>query len=498
MDILQNNIQNRLKAIDYRLWILIGVVVSAAIFLLQSDRVIGFGFPLDDAWIHQTYAKNLFQTGKWTFSGGTISGGSTGPLWSIILVMGQVIGKPIVWSYIVGVLLLGLISLLGEKIYRKVTEKGKGTFPLVGLFIVTEWHFIWAALSGMETLLYSFGILLTFYLILFHPYKSFVTGIIIGIFVWARPEAVTLLGPCAFVYFFERDDDRWKNFFQKLFGLVSGLLIPLIPYLIFNYYVAGTLFPNTFYAKQMEYSILRGIPIYARVWSLLKLPLIGSGILLLPGFIYEVWQSIKHKKRYLISAFLWWAGIIGIYAVNLPVTYQHGRYLIPSMLVFYLISLIGMASIIKWLNTKKEKWKLLSFLWVCCVGGVQISFLILGAGTYAKDVAIIETEMVASAKWIASNTEDNALIAAHDIGALGYFGERRIVDLAGLINPDVIPIIRNEDALKSYLNEKDVNYILTFPSWYTSLVENKKSVYMTHGVFAPATGGENMQVYQWK
>ena len=89
MDILQNNIRNRLKAIDYRIWILIGVVVSAAIFLLQSDRIIGFGFPLDDAWIHQTYAKSLFQTGKWTFSGGTVSGGSTAPLWSIILIIGQ-------------------------------------------------------------------------------------------------------------------------------------------------------------------------------------------------------------------------------------------------------------------------------------------------------------------------------------------------------------------------------------------------------------------------
>ena len=159
-------------------------------------------------------------------------------------------------------------------------------------------------------------------------------------------------------------------------------------------------------------------------------------------------DSIKCKKWYNLSAFLWWAGIIGIYAVNLPVTYQHGRYLIPSMLAFYLISLIGMNSIIKWLNTKKGKWQLLSLLWVCCIGGVQISFLILGASTYANDVAIIETEMVASAKWIASNTEDDALIAAHDIGALGYFSGRQIVDLAGLINPDVIPIITKRRCIK--------------------------------------------------
>ena len=72
----------------------------------------------------------------------------------------------------VGILLLGAISLLSEKIYRKIVGQGRGIFPLVGLFIATEWHFIWAALSGMETLLYAFGIILTFYLLLFHPNKS--------------------------------------------------------------------------------------------------------------------------------------------------------------------------------------------------------------------------------------------------------------------------------------------------------------------------------------
>ena len=58
-------------------------------------------------------------------------------------------------------------------------------------------------------------------------------------------------------------------------------------------------------------------------------------------------------------------------------------------------------------------------------------FLVLGAvQAYALDVAIINTEMVATAKWIAANTPDDALIAAHDIGALGYYGQRNVLDLA--------------------------------------------------------------------
>ena len=121
----------------------------------------------------------------------------------------------------------------------------------------------------------------------------------------------------------------------------------------------------------------------------------------------------------------------------------------------------------------------------------------IGAFTYAQDVAIINTEMVAASQWIAVNTPPNAIIGAHDIGALGYFGNRRILDLAGLVSPDVIPFIRDENALAVYLNGHGANYLLTFPGWYPQLVQNRRILFQTSGIFSIAAGGENMAVYQW-
>ena len=40
----------------------------------------------------------------------------------------------------------------------------------------------------------------------------------------------------------------------------------------------------------------------------------------------------------------------------------------------------------------------------------------------------------AVAQWLDRNTPPNALIAAHDIGAMGYFARRPPLDLAGLIS----------------------------------------------------------------
>ena len=39
----------------------------------------------------------------------------------------------------------------------------------------------------------------------------------------------------------------------------------------------------------------------------------------------------------------------------------------------------------------------------------------------------------------------NAIVAAHDIGALGYLDDHQLVDLAGLITPEVIPFMLDEE-----------------------------------------------------
>ncbi|MBK6898912.1 MAG: hypothetical protein IPH09_06465 [bacterium] len=39
--------------------------------------------------------------------------------------------------------------------------------------------------------------------------------------------------------------------------------------------------------------------------------------------------------------------------------------------------------------------------------------------------------------WLRDNTPPDAVVAALDIGALGYASERRVMDLAGLVSPEV-------------------------------------------------------------
>ncbi len=419
----------------WHFWRMAGILflfstVAVGVYLLVSSRVSGLGFPLDDAWIHQTYARNLAAWGQWSYLPDQPSAGSTAPLWSAVLAVGYGLRlAPFFWTYCLGGLALFFTALSGEILFRWLTPSYTSRWPWVGIFLAGEWHLVWAAGSGMETVLYAALILLSFLLMLRTRRMGWVwVGLIIGMSVWVRPDAVTLAGPAVLLLLFreEKGSDRAKFFAS----LLAGFLIFFGPYLLFNFRVQGSIWPNTFYAKQAEYAPLLAQPLYLRYLSELYLPLIGSGLFLLPGFAVGLWDALRQRRWPVLAAAAWFLGFALIYAWRLPVTYQYGRYLIPAMPVYFILGLSGTALVSQKL-AGRWGWAL-KRVWILSIALIWLAFYGVVATFYARDVAIINTEMVTTARWVAENTPPGAIIAAHDIGAMGYFSQRRLVDLAGL------------------------------------------------------------------
>jgi hypothetical protein len=105
------------------------------------------------------------------------------------------------------------------------------------------------------------------------------------------------------------------------------------------------------------------------------------------------------------------------------------------------------------------------------------------------------------ARWLAQNTSQNTLVAAHDIGALGYFARRPLLDLAGLITPEIIPLLADEPALARYILASNADYLVTAPGWaYERVVENSSTelIYTTGFAWTQAQGLNNMSVYRLK
>jgi arabinofuranosyltransferase len=480
----------------YRVWLIpLVAAISLGGYILASRLYYRVGFPLDDAWIHQTYARNLALRGEWAFLPGQPSAGSTSPLWTALLAPGFWLGaQPFFWAFFAGWLTLSAIGLLGMHIHQRLAPAEGAALLAAGIFLCLEWHLVWAAASGMETLLFGVIVLLVFDRLLARKPSWLLLGVIVGMGIWIRPDGLTLVGPAIFCAFFLQP--TWKSRLRAVLEITAGTLVCALPYLLFNRSLSGEWWPNTFFAKQAEYAVLGRAPLVNRYMQQFGLVLVGAGALLLPGFLLTLIRSVRERCWPILAMAIWFLGFLLVYAVRLPVIYQHGRYIIPSMPVYLVLGLVGMT---RWVRLRHpDLWRrVISRAWAISLSILLASFWLIGAQAYGRDVAVIESEMVAAAKWIAQNTPPQALIAAHDIGALGYFGERKLVDLAGLVSPEVIPFIRDEDRLMRYLNEAGVSYLMTFPGWYPELVNSKTPVFQTHGIYSPLLGGENMQVYSW-
>ena len=476
-------------------WLILAVAALIAVFyyLMVCVRTAGFGFPLDDAWIHLTYARNLAGHGEWAFRLGEQSAGSTSPLWTALLSIGFLIGlAPYAWTYLAGWAVLTLLAVSAENLTRKLITTYKTRIPWAGLFFVFAWHLTWSAVSGMETLLHGLIILAVLGALLTGSARYLTLGLLTGLSVWVRPDGLTLLGPIFLVALLS--EKTWRLRGDAIWRTLMGFGSLVLPYVLFNLALSDNAMPNTFYAKQAEYGLFwHSRPFLARAGNYLAPILASPFLVLMPGAVIWLVKRIRARGWGVLASLLWVLGYIGVYFLSLP-AYQHGRYIIPALPVMYLWGIAGFLEIVLSPKTHRQ----LAFIWQVLTIGLCLAFTFLGARQNANDVHWVESEMVATAKWVNQNLPADAWLAVHDIGALGFYVQNPIVDMAGLITPEVVPFIRDQTRLAVYLDSRSVDYLITFPSFYPQLTSQKELMFEAGSGSPSGDLGESMGVYRWE
>lgn len=248
--------------------IILGVSAAAALgaYLIGSQWVLRIGFPLDDAWIHQTYARSLGNRGVWEFLPGTTSAGSTAPAWTLLLSIGYWLNLNFyAWAYLLGWVLLWISGVTAALGFKWLEPKYSKYGIFAGLVIIFEWHLVWAAGSGMETLLAGLIALVVLLGVIVVSkleetkgqttgWKWFGLGALIGISIWVRPDGITLLAVAGLAILV--GETEFSTRLKNCLWLLAGVLLLAMPYLSFNYILAGEIWPNTFYAKQDRKSVV--------------------------------------------------------------------------------------------------------------------------------------------------------------------------------------------------------------------------------------------------
>jgi len=463
-------------------------------------------------------------------------------------VKNEMLGYPLAGQQVQHDKYLGiLVTPDGTK--REITDGTRMPALLASVFVVLTGRFLWAGLSGMETTCYTFLILAGVYAHirdLKNHRISFVPAVLFGLAETARPEAMLFFGlylvDCGLWIWSCRvsvPTYRFTSFIRNLrqehgneeesvpaqerrnekniIRLVISVLIfsvIVVPYFVFSKVTSGHYLPNTFSGQGGGLNLILNFK-YLKINLIFFFrdnPIIA--ILYLSSIVYYFanFKKFLGKYKYLNLIFLWLIFHPLVSSVLIPNWRHHGRYMIP-LIPFISITSIFMLSKILYFMKKpdigdKYKFFISPIFRKLVIGAILFFFLPylwVFAIALAKNTDNINKQQVKLGYWVKENLAKSEVIAVNDIGAIAFISKNRIVDMVGLVSPDMLEVISdkkrdNSDAVFSLLKKNNVNYIIIYDHWYPDFLNRfKKKLKKVHSAYLEENticGGFEMTVYR--
>jgi hypothetical protein len=129
-----------------------------------------------------------------------------------------------------------------------------------------------------------------------------------------------------------------------------------------------------------------------------------------------------------------------------------------------------------------------------------------GFGRYLTSCANVRDSNVALARWLGPRLPPAALLAVNDVGAFKYLLPNRILDLVGLMTPEVtarrkaaaVRGVGFGDVLVELLEERRPDFVIVFPAWFPFPAGNPERFHLLRTVEIRdniTMGGEMIALY---
>ncbi|MEM6701449.1 MAG: hypothetical protein AAF690_02030 [Acidobacteriota bacterium] len=463
---------------------------GAELYLLEEPA-----FPLDDSWIHLQFARNLAAGEGMSFHPGRAVAGSTAPLWTGLLALGA--WSPslaIVWSKLLGIVfhLIATAALFSAARSWGLSALWSGLALL--LFVLTDWV-QWSALSGMEISLFlalsTVGLAVHLRWVGADPAER---GTLPWATLWfalaalARPEGLLLLvlswADAALRWETDQDDLRPRLQVGLPWALRQALCatIVLAPVGLYYLSISGSPLPTTFGIKSAGDGGV-GLPNLRDLWLMVRVvfqPQPWMVLFLGAGLV----ASLRQARRGLLPV-LWLFALPIAFSVLAggarPNLGNFGRYLFPLFPVLLLVGCRGLDAatqrLPETLRFGAVRLRLRPLLALAVLAPTALGVL-PGLQRYLTNVANVTDSDVAAGRWIAENLPPDARLAVQDIGAIAYFAPNPLVDMVGIVNPEILPYVRGDKmgdhptrlgGWADFLRQSSVDYLVLFPRSYGGL-----------------------------
>ena len=471
------------------------VVFGTAGYLLR-------GYITDDTFIHLRYAQNLLERGEFSFNPGEQTYGATSPLWVFGLALLIKLGlAPMTAAWVFGAV-CGLVMILAADAIIERLTFGRSWKILVMLLVASDVWFLRWAFSGMETPLAT-ALLVVLLIPLVSPqargpmwHRYLWWGVGAGLAGLVRPEFLVMV-PLAlpmllwFEYFRAGGMKGASGRFQArphkpLLAGIFGWMLVVLPWLVFAWFTFGRIFPETATAKSVGFT-LNPVTMYPYLYRAVGLLAIPQGFLWAGLFILIILILRRHQflERYSgqdrepgFQPFLeddepvgsagfgpkgtgpWsvWGPVamVGITAVWVVVlvgglaarqVWVISRYVCPLIPVM----LLAMSVVAEWLMEGVAVTVSIRKTGKAIILTAAVATLALNWWVFSSEVLPHARKFPVGVRecffdlgtWLRDNTPPDTVVAAADIGAIGFASERRVLDLMGLVSPSILELGRN-------------------------------------------------------
>ncbi len=444
--------------------LLISSLLAASLIVLFS--VLNRDFQLDDALIYHRYVRNALEGHGLVYNDGERFNALTSPLHTFLLLA---LAFPLQDVQLASTILSSVFMILAALIWIRLVARNAS--PMAGRLggILFAGSMFFYSTFGLETTL--FITLLGLCILLFQNERTFFLGLAMALLVMTRGEAVLLLPALAIEHF------RQKRPLPRPINFVLPTAI-ILTFLIFNRLYFGDFLPHTLAAKinQGKAWADDGGPIFLRVGYLFPHYVVGHpawGIAALGSAIVGAIGLRFSPLNVILGSFLlfYTAFYVGL---GLP---NYHWYNAPYLITLFFYAGIGMDKMNSTIATHMSGVPALASRGVLYA---SVAAILLASTAHAWRTIPEQTvhhEYRDIGIWLRDNTESNAQVAAFEIGTIGYYSRRPIVDILGLTNPHNAEYVA-ERKLGMWLRHYSPDYIIAheplFP-WERYITRLKKS-----------------------
>ena len=472
-----------------------GLRVAAALIVLAFA---GWGvlqnggatvFPLDDAYIHLQYARAWVEGHPFAYQVGEAAGtGATSLLWPLLLTPVAALGSDPLWAAWGWGILLGTLGFVlavdGVHRYLLADAPENPARARIGAVILLGFGpLVWTATSGMEGALAAGALTQSLAALrrrdldaergpttLRGSWRPWAWA---SLLVTLRPEGLILVGLMVLSDLARArrgslgprplDGAALRRYAGWIAPLALGAVQPVL-----NYLLSGRSVGTSALAKLHRINAFVPGNAARTIWSDFVVGGWGGhlsqgfGILVPLVILAGAARMLRRGRGGLLLAA--WLVPMCVLAIELPIAWHHMRYLHPLAPVAAILAADAVASGLAWCGTaaRQAGW-VLAGAW--CLGGLTWTDIL------ARNVGDIATQHVALGRWVARNLPEDATIAAGDVGALAWFGSRRVIDMEGIITPGMLRHAEaGEGSLHAHLRTLRPTHAIYYADvWYPEL-----------------------------